>query len=74
MRWDDDLRVRARKGPPRWKRWFAWYPVCTLDGTWVWFETIERITWTSSEVTTEDYLRSSGMFWTYRLLRVQEPR
>ena len=25
-----------------WHGWFAWYPVLTLDGTWVWLTTVVR--------------------------------
>jgi len=25
-----------------WHTWFAWYPVKTLDGGWVWFNTVHK--------------------------------
>lgn len=25
-----------------WRKWFAWYPVKTVDYEWVWLETVER--------------------------------
>lgn len=36
------MRWRITKKPkPEWKRWFAWHPIKTLDGTYVWLEYVE---------------------------------
>jgi hypothetical protein len=25
-----------------WSKWYAWRPVCTVSGRWVWLETVYR--------------------------------
>lgn len=30
-----------------WRPWYAWHPVKTIDGWWVWFEWVERQFWSS---------------------------
>jgi len=39
------MRFRApfnRRDPAEWSRWFAWYPVRSMDGQYLWLETVER--------------------------------
>lgn len=33
---------RARADRTMWHDWFAWHPVRTLSGDWVWLETVLR--------------------------------
>lgn len=38
--------MRSRRPPFKppshvWRAWFAWYPVRTLSGQWVWLERVE---------------------------------
>jgi hypothetical protein len=40
MRWNTKS---ARRRYDIWKPWFAWRPVKTVDGEWVWWELIERL-------------------------------
>ena len=34
--------MRGMSNPYQWSNWFAWFPVRTEDGEFVWFETVER--------------------------------
>jgi hypothetical protein len=46
--------------------WFAWIPVRTIDGEWVWLETVERVWYQSPAITENDFKRTSGLNWAYR--------
>jgi hypothetical protein len=35
------MRWKERQNGPKWRKWFAWYPV-KIGDTWVWLEVIER--------------------------------
>lgn len=43
MRW-------PTQDPKKWHRAYAWRPVKCLDGTWVWLEPVERISYFSRDV------------------------
>lgn len=38
MRWHGEPRKRVNK---TWRSWFAWRPVKTMDGIWIWLEPVE---------------------------------
>ncbi len=38
MRWS----TLPPQDPQPWTRWFAWHPVETERGNWVWLESVER--------------------------------
>lgn len=53
-----------------WKRWFAWYPVKTLGGRWVWFRDVERREYVScitleTCLTIRHYRMPKVSFWAY---------
>jgi hypothetical protein len=52
MRWDST----PAKDLEEWHQWFAWYPVKTTVGTWVWLELVLQRQLTSS---------SSQEYWEY---------
>lgn len=62
MRW----RVRTRRD--EWRRWFAWYPVRTIDRTWVWLEVVEKIYFMSMKLSDQDYRNSSGIDYVCRTI------
>ena len=45
----------------KWRPWFAWRPVRTIDGFWIWLETVERIHFMSREVSSEQYRESTSL-------------
>jgi hypothetical protein len=52
-------KPKKRRDYKIWHRWFAWFPLKTQDGTWVWLETI----WRRFDGLTIDYIE----VWNYRI-------
>lgn len=46
-----------------WCRWWAWHPVLTLEGKWMWLAWVERTEWWSDPA--KDYRRTLDPLATY---------
>lgn len=49
-----------------WEPWFAWFPVKTINATWVWLEWVDRVYYSSSNITNQEYKNCSGMDYACR--------
>lgn len=58
--------MSASSESDRYRPWFAWFPVQTILGRWVWLRRIERAPWSSWRVSPEEYERTNGLLWAYR--------
>lgn len=63
------MRWKSNYNSYDWHRRFAWFPVRTIDGTWVWLETVERVYFLSPLVSAAQYRRTSGLSYAYRTIQ-----
>jgi len=40
MKWKRNEKIRIKTDEMQWHKWFAWYPVTTLDGYTVWLQMV----------------------------------
>lgn len=49
-----------------WKPWFAWFPVKTIDTTWVWLEWVDQVHYMSRKISLQEYKNCSTMDYACR--------
>lgn len=57
--------MRPLKNKLKWHSWFAWYPVDTVDGMFVWFQTVQRRQ-VDVGYAQDDMLGHSNTYWEYQ--------
>jgi hypothetical protein len=66
MEW---LGKRKPKPTYEWKRWFAWFPVKTIEATWVWMQWVEKGHWLADGMTADQMRQSSTPLRPRRLIK-----
>lgn len=57
------MRWKGRQPQNRemdWMPWFAWFPIKTIDATWVWLEWVDRIYYRSPKISLQEYKTCNG--------------
>lgn len=75
MRWQGQTieeKRRIERAPYEWHRVYAWRPVKTVEGVWVWLEPVDRISWVSNCIPSHAWHTFHGG-WSFRLPREETP-
>lgn len=60
-------KLKAAPDTKKWHDWFAWWPVVTKDGIYVWCETIERRSYKDPEMIFTPFGYTWIDRWEYRV-------